>query len=231
MSFTLYAVYFVAVTDMLFGYKFIFLRNTKISHKFVILNYLFVLEIREINEHLRLGLLDLAAFSSQEHITVKRDLERAGTLFLLEQLLKKEVFELAYTPENKPYLKNRAEHISISHSHDKLAIILNTKESTGIDIEMIRDKVLNIQHKFLNPTELLFAKNDVDKLLILWAAKEALYKVYGLKEVDFSLHLFIEEFQGSELTGHIALKDFKKKYKLISETIDNYKMVYVLNEV
>lgn len=190
-----------------------------------------MLEIREINEHIRLGLLDLAAFSSKEAITVKRELERAGALFLLKQLLKKEVFELAYTPENKPYLKNRSEHISISHSHSRLAIILNTKEPTGIDIEMIRDKILNIQHKFLNPSELLFAQNDVHKLLTLWAAKEALYKVYGLKEVDFSLHLFVEEFQGSELTGHIALKDFKKKYKLVSETIENYKMVYVLNEV
>lgn len=188
-------------------------------------------KIREINEHLRLGLLDLAAFSSQEAITVKRDLERAGTFFLLKHLLKKESFELAYTPENKPYLKDRREHISISHSHDKLAIILNAKEPTGIDIEIIHDKVLNIQHKFLNPAELLFANNDVDKLLTLWAAKEALYKVYGLKEVDFSLHLFVEEFQGSALTGHIALKEFKKKYRLISETIDNYKMVYVLNEV
>lgn len=190
-----------------------------------------MVEIREINEHLRLGLLDLGAFSILEAITVKRDLERAGTMFLLKHLLKNETCELTYTPENKPYLKNRTEHISISHSHDKLTIILNKKEPTGIDIEMMRDKVLNIQHKFLNPAELLFANNDVDKLLTLWAAKEALYKVYGLKEVDFSLHLSVEEFQGSQLTGHIALKDFKKKYKLISETIDNYKMVYVLNEV
>jgi 4'-phosphopantetheinyl transferase len=43
-----------------------------------------------------------------------------------------------------------SKHISISHSHDKLAIIVNEKEATGIDIELIRDKVLKIKHKFLS---------------------------------------------------------------------------------
>ncbi|WP_317899035.1 4'-phosphopantetheinyl transferase family protein [Aurantibacillus circumpalustris] len=176
-------------------------------------------------------MLDLRAFSVQENIVFKRDLEKAGTRYLLENLLKNEGFSLAYTDENKPYLNGRTEHISISHSHDKLVIILNTKENTGIDIEQIRDKVINIQTKFLNEEELAFANNDPGKLITMWAAKEAMYKVYGLKEVEFIKNLVVEPFNGNEITGRIVMKDFKKNYKMIGEEIEGYKMVYVLHEL
>ncbi len=190
-----------------------------------------MLEIRKINDVISIGLLDLKAFSAQEAVHIKREQEKAGTRFLLKSLLKTSLFELAYTEENKPFLKNRTEHISISHSHDKLVIIINTKENTGIDIEQIRDKVKNVQHKFLSEKELHFAGGDVNKLITLWAAKEAMYKVNGLKEVEFIRNLFVEEYTGPEMTGRIELKDLKKKYRLVSEEIDGYKMVYVSHEL
>ena len=176
-------------------------------------------------------MLDLRAFSLKKNIVVKRDLEKAGTRYLLENLLKNEAFTLLYTAENKPYLHKRTEHISISHSHDKLVIILNEKENTGIDIEQIRDKVINIQQKFLNEQELAFANNNPATLITLWAAKEAMYKVYGLKEVEFIKNLFVEPFSGNEINGRIEMEGFEKKYKLIGEEIDGYKMVYVLHEL
>jgi 4'-phosphopantetheinyl transferase len=190
-----------------------------------------VIEIRKINETISIGLLDLKAFSVAEEIYIKRELEKKGTHYLLKQLLNTDQYELSYTSENKPFLKEKNEHISISHSHDKLAIIINKKESTGIDIEQIRDKVRNIQNKFLNEKELRFAGGDVDKLITLWAAKEAMYKVYGLKEVEFIQNLFVEEYTGTEMTGRIEIKDIKKTYRLINETISEYKMVYVLHEL
>lgn len=190
-----------------------------------------LVEIRVINENISIGLLDLAAFSMQHKLTVKRDLERAGTRYLLAQLLKTGEYDLQYTAENKPFLKGRTEHISISHSHDKLAIILNRKENTGIDIEQIRDKVKNIKSKFLSEPELAFAGDDPDRLITLWAAKEALYKVYGLKEVEFAANLYIEPFTGSEIRGTIKLSHFEKSYCLAGERVDNYKMVYVLHEL
>lgn len=176
-------------------------------------------------------MLDLGAFALEQNIQVKRDLERAGTRHLLKNLLKTEDYELNYTTENKPYLKGRSEHISISHSHDKLVIILNAKENTGIDIEQIRDKVKNVQTKFLSEKELKFADNDTGRLITLWAAKEAMYKVYGLKEVEFIKNLFVEDFSGPEITGRLQLDGLKKSYRLMSEEIDGYKMVYVLNEL
>jgi len=151
-----------------------------------------VINIRKISPTISIGILDLKVFG-QEHLNLlKRDLEKTGSLFLLGELLKTNEFELEYTSANKPFLKGRTEHISISHSHDKLAIIIDQNQNTGIDIELIRDKVLKIQHKFLNPAELTFARDHIERLITIWGAKEALYKVYGLKEVDFIKNLFIE---------------------------------------
>jgi len=91
--------------------------------------------------------------------------------------------------------------------------------------------VQNIQHKYLSEREIRFAANDPERLITLWAAKEALYKVYGLKEVEFIKHLAIEEYSGQEITGRIEIKNINKSYKLIHERIDDYKMVYVLHEI
>lgn len=192
-----------------------------------------MINVVNINEHLRLGLLDLEAFSEERQITVKRDLERAGTLFLLENLFPQEQVELNYTEHRKPFLKGRMEHLSISHSHDKLAIIINNKESTGIDVELIRDKVINIKEKFLCEAELNFAGNDVEVLTVLWAAKETLYKIYGLKNVEFATNIFIDSFSETQetLTARLTLDNLKKTYLLKKEKKENYILVYALHEI
>jgi phosphopantetheinyl transferase (holo-ACP synthase) len=166
-------------------------------------------------------------------VTAKRELEKNATYFLLEKLFGKAV-DLKYNSEGKPLLNSEGCHISISHSHDKLAIICNTQFDTGVDVELIRDKVLKIKDKFLSIAELEEAKDNVGKLIIYWAAKETLYKVYGLKEVEFAKHLFVHPFTlnpTGTLTGEINLESFRKKFNLHYEKLEDYMLVYVLNEL
>ena len=178
-----------------------------------------------------MGLLNMPEFSKGEAMESKKKKKKRGTMCLLKKMLKDESFELSYTEHNKPFLLSRKEHISISHSHDKLAIILNKTENTGIDIELIRDKVRKVQHKFLNKRELLFANNNVERLITLWAAKEALYKVYGLKGLDFMNNIFISDFEGSVLFGKIETIGYNKEYQMVCEKLEDYILVYILNEV
>jgi len=187
--------------------------------------------IRQINAHTRLGLLDLKALAIVKNITAKRDIEKSGTHFLLGKLLGNDDFELGYTVENKPYLKGSDSHISVSHSHDWLAIILNEKQNTGVDIELVRDKVRNIQEKFLGEKELAFARDNTEKLLICWAAKEAMYKLHGKKDLNFIDGIEVEDPTGDEIYGSINLPEHSKRYRLKTEKIENYRLVYVLNEV
>jgi phosphopantetheinyl transferase (holo-ACP synthase) len=189
--------------------------------------------IRKINEDQQLGLLHLPDYSVFTGITGKRELERNATSFLLEKLFGKPV-DLSYNSEGKPNLYEEKCHISISHSHDKLVIICNTKCDTGVDVELIRDKVLKIKDKFLSGIELEEAKDNVEKLIIYWAAKESLYKVYGLKEVEFAKHLFVHPFTlnaAGILIGEINLESFRKKFNLHYEKLEDYILVYVLNEL
>jgi phosphopantetheinyl transferase (holo-ACP synthase) len=190
-------------------------------------------EVFNIKEGLYFGLLDLNAFANKHNLTAKREIETQGKNHLINKLFDKEV-EIKYDDKGKPYLEEDYIHISISHSHDKLAIIINEKESTGIDIELIRDKVLKIKHKFLSSTELKDADDNVEKLLIYWAAKETLYKIYGLKEVDFIEHLFVKPFTKHNLgviIGTIALPNVNETFHLNYQLLDDYVLVYALHKI
>lgn len=168
-----------------------------------------------------------------ENLSAKREIETKGKEYLANYLLGDNCI-IEYDDKGKPYLSCDSRHISISHSHDKLAIIVNEKESTGIDIELIRDKVLKIKHKFLTNEELLEANDDVEKLLIYWAAKETLYKIYGLKEVDFIAHLFVKPFTKHNLgtiIGEINLPNFKETFELNYQILEDYVLVYASNKI
>lgn len=193
-----------------------------------------MIEVFNIRKGLFFGILDLDAFAASKGLSVKRDIETQGKHYLMAQLLDDDGATIIYDDKGKPHLAGDSRHISLSHSHSKLAIIVNETEPTGIDIELIRDKVLRIRHKFLSVPELAEAGDDVEKLLIYWAAKESLYKIYGLKEVDFVNNLFVQPFQKHHLgtiTGTIRLPAFNKSFELNYQSIDNYILVYALAEI
>lgn len=186
-----------------------------------------------ISDNIQVALVHLPDYVKLTGLSGKREIEKGAALFLLEKMLGESV-EISYTTEGKPLLKNKNCHISISHSHDKLAIIVNKTTTTGIDIELIRDKVFKIQHKFLSEPELIAAGNNTIKLITYWACKEALYKYYGKKEVDFIRNLSVSPIQQEEkgiLTGTILLPAFEKKVQLQYEKTGDYMLVYTLNEV
>ncbi len=189
--------------------------------------------ISSITNNIKLAIIHLPDYAVFTGLSGKRELEKSATSFLLEKLFNKPL-QLEYNAEGKPQLREEKCHISISHSHDKLVIICNTLCDTGVDVELIRDKVLKIKNKFLSVVELEEAKDNVEKLIIYWAAKETLYKVYGLKEVEFAKHLFIHPFTlnpAGTLIGEINLESFRKKFNLHYERLEDYMLVYVLNEL
>ncbi len=183
-----------------------------------------------INTHSYLALLDLRAFSSKLEDKSKRNVELMGKLFLLDELIPNSSQNIKTYHSGKPYLDGFNENISISHSHDKLAIIVDSQKNTGVDIELIRDKVLKIRHKFLNKEELENASNHIEKHIIYWAAKETLYKIYGEKELDFIQHLSLKPFDycenGGEVFGQIHKNQVNKSFTLCYKKIDEYIIVY-----
>lgn len=190
----------------------------------------------KIDDHSELGILDLRLFLQQVGLSHKREIEKEGALFLLSELLEDAEKSLYYDEFGKPHLRDMGRFMSLSHSHDKLAIILNKVEATGIDIELIRDKVLNVKHKFLSEAELPVLQNhEIEKMIVYWAAKESLYKIHGRKKIDFAKDLSVLPFDykltGGEITGKINLPDFKKTYLLHYEKRQEYILVYMIREI
>ena len=107
-----------------------------------------MIEVFNIHRGLYFGLLNLDEYAAEKQLVAKREIELQGKEYLMKQLIDK-TCQIKYDDKGKPYLKDDTRHISISHSHDKLAIIVNETEATGIDIELIRDKVLKIKHNLL----------------------------------------------------------------------------------
>lgn len=136
----------------------------------------------------------------------------------------------------KPYLDNSFYEISISHSR-KLVTVMAGPHPVGIDIQKLVGKIESIAHKFLRKeeTESLSKKERLEHLHVYWGAKEALYKAYGRKKLDFKEHIFINPFEfnlrNGRCVGYVKKDDFAEEFELRYEQIGDYILVYGIQVV
>ncbi len=107
--------------------------------------------------------------------------------------------QVHYTDFGKPYLQNdrKSKHISITHSGDYSAVIINPDTSVGIDIEEISKRIERVSSKFLSDEELEFIDKEkfLAHLTICWTAKEALFKISGNDYYDFKEQIKLFPFK------------------------------------
>jgi len=191
-----------------------------------------LIEIQQINESVKLGIIDLNEFNKTHSLELKRDIEKRSLIALLNALgINSD--DLIYNENNKPFLAAGKPFLSITHSFQYLAVVVNTEMLTGIDMELKRSKISNIQSKFCNSAELQFAENDIDKLTCLWCAKETVYKVKGLKGISFKEHIKVKPFQKGDAVIYASImeSDSWRTYKLALTSKEDYYLTYLLNEV
>lgn len=96
---------------------------------------------------------------------------------------------ISYDADGRPSLADHSYHISISHTKGYVALAWNPVTAVGIDIERRTDRVMRVRHKYVNAAEHLALQTSAcrspDGELLLWTAKEALYKVVGIRTLDF----------------------------------------------
>jgi len=129
------------------------------------------------------------------HFHERRRNEWLCSRILLEKVSGKEAHSLQYTPEGKPFFPDDGK-IGISHSRQFAAVIWHPQLEVGIDVEELRPQLFKIKEKFLSATELaILHPEDLHTLTAFWCAKEALYKWYGLKELQFNQHIVLQNVQ------------------------------------
>jgi phosphopantetheinyl transferase (holo-ACP synthase) len=160
----------------------------------------------------------------------QRKLEWLSVRVLLNTLTDKDS-RIVYGPERKPYLHNNSHNISISHSRDFTAILLNKKRRVGLDLEFMSDKVLRIAEKFMRPEEIgsIDKDQEIYHLYLHWCAKEALYKICDKVDINFVTNLKIEPFKPKEkglIIGVVNNSYMNEKFTLNYFTHKNYAIVW-----
>lgn len=131
--------------------------------------------------------------------------------------------DLLYYPSGKPCLKDSERFISITHSGEYAGVIL-APQPVGIDAEKIGDKVMRVADKFLTEKE----KKAIDlqdnrMLTLIWASKEAIYKMRGEKGLSL---LDIETYPPEKIEekGHLTarIKGEKEIYHMTYFTLEDY---------
>jgi glycosyltransferase involved in cell wall biosynthesis/phosphopantetheinyl transferase len=155
----------------------------------------------------------------------KKRIEWLASRYLLHLLLEKEERIFWEKDEfGKPFLPDNTIFFNISHSGEMVAAIV-AEQPVGIDIQIFAPKMARIAHKFMSEKELSALPNEhlLDFLHLYWAAKEALYKAYGRRELDFKKHIFLnldlKNPYNTVFYGNIQKNDSQFNYQLWCEKV------------
>jgi len=161
----------------------------------------------------------------------KKELEEVSTLksekrkieFLACRIALKELFnndlELKHHESGKPYIKE-ANHISISHSKDYIAIAYG-EENIGIDIEQPQEKMLKLIPRILSEMELKqFHQNPtIENACKMWGTKESVLKYIGDKNLNYRDDIKIDK----DSTKYLDLN-----FELCFENVNEMILTYVI---
>lgn len=186
-------------------------------------------QIEESLDQLAEGLAGADSILAQNALAQKQR-ESLAARQLCRHLLESEglVYEGLYKDEfGKPFLKNSSLQISLSHCHEVAAVVIHRHKVVGIDIEQPRTQLRRVAPKFLSETEMRFTEQDIVSLSLVWSAKEALYKLYGRKQLFFKEELNIMPFrrEGSKGSFEAILnprKEASQQFRIYYQAWQNY---------
>jgi len=164
----------------------------------------------------------------------KRILHWLATRVLLRKLLNtSEYINCPSDANGKPYLPDFDYKISLTHSYEYAGLMMSARGECGIDIEIVKTKVMNIKEKFLKPEELAFitSANAIKQMYACWCAKEAVYKLQGNKGVSFLQDMTIQPFdyqkQGVLLLDLHTTDTQRTTFEVHYEEFADYMLGYV----
>jgi phosphopantetheinyl transferase len=180
--------------------------------------------VEDLIQNVHLSSRESESLTSYKHENRKR--QWLSYRVLIQELVG-EKYDISYSDFGKPFLKveKKNNHISITHSGDHSAVIINRHSSVGIDIEKPSKRIERVSGRFLSDDELGFIDfgNKWDHLTICWTVKEALFKIHGNLCYDFREQIMIAPFSFSQsgqvnckILGDNDLHEYEVRYTKIN---------------
>ena len=171
----------------------------------------------ELFQSLRLREKELALYRSFR--TESRRKQWLAYRVLIQSMMSPASHDIEYDEAGKPYLANSHYHISVTHTENMAGAIISPEVHVGIDMEMLKERIIKVKEKFMSEEELarVSPSEPVWHLTMAWCAKESAYKLCGKRQTDFREHIrvrlpekadsgrFHASVKNCEITGKIEL--------------------------
>ncbi len=200
------------------------------------------LGIWELQESVN-SLLSLASLNKTDAETFyklrneNRKKQWLASRIILNKISGKNEFSVLYEKTGRPIISDGIHQISISHTSKYIAVIIAKSIKVGVDIERIHPRILKVSHKFVSHEEDHFLKsheNLEESLILIWSAKETLFKLNGQANMDFRTNIHINPFEIKNkglVMGSIQKKPLLTEHQLYYQKIDDHFLVYSVGTI
>jgi phosphopantetheinyl transferase len=131
----------------------------------------------------------------------------------------------------KSHSMNGNGYVSLSHTMGYAGAIYHRENPVGMDMDLIREKILRIGFRFLDPSELDFLSKDPLHYTMAWSAKESIFKCQGKRGVSFRDNILLEPFcvEDKIIRGKIQGTDFADHhYQVESQLLGDVVLTYTI---
>ena len=112
-----------------------------------------------------------------------------------------------YNEVGAPVVDTPNTHISVAHGGESVAVAI-ANEPVGVDIESLDRNYERIKSRFMSPAEEALSAMEAWPAVV-WTAKEAIYKLYGKREVDLTEDIRITAFDAERMTLDAEVRETK----------------------
>lgn len=142
------------------------------------------------------------------------------------------IYRIYYDENNKPYLVNPTRAISVSHTDNYSAVLINenVNEIRGLDVEKLSEKAFRNKNKFLTDEEinLLPIDNLYFYSTLFWSAKESVYKKLNIPNIFLKSNIKIEniDFENNIINAKLFYKDIIVEINVFWSIYDSMVITY-----
>ncbi|MBC6367345.1 4'-phosphopantetheinyl transferase superfamily protein [Algoriphagus sp. AK58] len=122
-------------------------------------------------------------------------------------------------------------YVSLTHTVGYAGAIFHREQPVGIDMDLIREKILSIGFRFLDKIELDFLQKDPAHYTMAWSAKESIFKCQGKRGVSFRENILLDPFNPEDqvIKGRIRGTDYTDHHYTVEvRRLDNVILTYTI---